>query len=127
MRTENQTPEKKMVRNWQDSIMPCYSWLLHGPFIFLPSNIKAIELRGHGHPVQEIDGVWRGGRAPSSHSVSESFSWFHLNTLEKAIKSLETELCLDSFQLLHRDQEKLSSSTCILCFPRKELSWWAQG
>lgn len=69
---------REWLRNWKESMMLCYSWLIFGSFIFLLSNIRAIELRGREHPAQEIDGVWRRwGGAPSSRSLnpSVSFPW----------------------------------------------------
>lgn len=107
---------RKWLRNWKESLMLYYSWLLFGSFIFLLSNIRAIELGGHEHPVQEIDGVWRWGGHLAI--ILWILQWASLEYVIEASQGLENRLCLDGFQ--HTSQ---SSGKAQLSHTHFMFSW----
>ena len=115
--TETEHLRRKWLRNWKENIILCYRWLEFGPFIFLLSNIRAIELRGRERPEQEIDGVWRrwGGRPAV---ILWILQWIHWNPVREASQGLENRLCLDDFQ--HTSQ---SSGKAQLSHTHFMLSW----
>ena len=128
LKREKETKQlrRKWLRNWKESIMLCYRWLVFGSFILLLSNLRAIELRGRELPVQEIDGVWRRwGGLPAV--VLWILQWIHLNTLEKRVKGWKTGSAWMPSNTLHKAQEKLGKATRILCFPEERLCFLVSG
>lgn len=106
---------RKWLRNWKESILLCCSCLVFGFFIFLLSSIRAIELRGREHPVQEIDGVWRG-RGGHLAVVLWILQWASLEYVIEASKGLENRLCLDGFQHTSQSSGKAQLSCMHFMF-----------